>query len=247
MLDVDAEHLSATDRAGIGEALNLALARRLDLEVQSARALQARAQLGAEQQAVGCDTTACLAEVANAMGARYVAFTRVVRLGDNQLIRLDLFDSTTGSTLAFASQQGSLQAVFTGIDALVDTVLLDASALPLRKGAAVSANSGGGGVDVVGIVVGSAGVAVAGGVATAVGLLSWFAHAEAVQRVLEAEKDKGDASAAQADQVAAREAWQGQGRLFTIVGGAVAGVGVVALVGGLGFALTRPVVEEEAQ
>jgi len=97
------------------------------------------------------------------------------------------------------------------------------------------------------VVAGVGGAAVvAGGVVTGIGLLSWFAHADALQRVLAAEKDKGDASAAQADQEAARAAWEGQGRLLTVVGSAVAGAGVIALVGGLGFALTRPVVEEEA-
>lgn len=165
VLDVDAAHLPPVDRDGLGEALTLALTRRLDLDVQSMRALAARAQLGAEQQAAGCDTSSCLAEIANAMGARYVAYSRVVRLGDNQLMRLDIFDSDTGRTVALASQQGSLSTLFDGTDHLVDALLAEAAgALPLRTSSAGAASPGGA-VDVQGILfTGSGVVGVAAGV-----------------------------------------------------------------------------------
>jgi hypothetical protein len=157
VLDVDAAHLPPVDRDGLGEALTLALTRRLDLDVQSMRALAARAQLGAEQQAAGCDTSSCLAEIANAMGARYVAYTRVARLGDNQLMRLDIFDSNTGRTVALASQQGSLSMLFDGTDRLVETLLTEAAgALPARSAVAASSS---GAVDVPGIIVTASGVA----------------------------------------------------------------------------------------
>lgn len=164
VLDVDAGHLSPVDRDGLGEALTLALTQRLNLEVQSMRALAARAQLGAEQQAAGCDTSSCLAEIANAMGARYVAYSRVVRLGDNQLMRLDIFDSNTGRTVALASQQGSLSSLFDGTERLVDALLKQAAgALPVRTTSVAAASPGG--VDVQGILfVGSGVVGVAAGV-----------------------------------------------------------------------------------
>ncbi len=160
VLDVDAAHLPPVDRDGLGEALTLALTRRLDLDVQSMRALAARAQLGAEQQAAGCDTSSCLAEIANAMGARYVAYSRVVRLGDNQLMRLDVFDNNSGRTVALASQQGSLSTLFDGTDHLVDALLAEAAgALPLRTSSAAGATpSSGGAVDVPGIIVTGGGV-----------------------------------------------------------------------------------------
>ena len=83
-------------------------------------------------------------------------------------------------------------------------------------------------------------VVVAGAVVGAIGLLPWFAHEDAVARVLQAERDRDDATAAQADQVAAREAWNGHGRLLTIAGGIAVGVGVAAVVTGLTVALTAP-------
>ena len=99
----------------------------------------------------------------------------------------------------------------------------------------------------VGFVVAGVGGAavVAGGVLGTIGLLPWFAHADALERVLRAERDKADATSAQADQTAAREAWDGHGRLLTIVGGAAVGAGLIAVAGGLGYALTRPVPDEE--
>lgn len=165
VLDVDAAHLATVDRDGLGEALTLGLTQRLDLEVQSMRALAARAQLGAEQQAAGCDTSSCLAEIANAMGARYVAYSRVVRLGDNQLMRIDIFDSNTGRTVALASQQGSLSSLFAGTERLVDALVAGAAGdLPVRTSAAAAAASPGA-VDTQGILfTGSGVVGVAGGI-----------------------------------------------------------------------------------
>ncbi len=157
VLDVEAEHLPVQDRAGLGEAVTLAFARRVDVNVQSMKALAARAQLGAEQQAVGCDTSTCLAEIANAMGARYVAYTRVVRLGDIHLMRVDVFDNTTSQSIALASQQGSLSTLFAGTTRLVDA-LLAAGALPLLAQRvdvpATALTVAGAGVVGVGVVLG---------------------------------------------------------------------------------------------
>lgn len=54
----------------------------------------------AEKQAMGCDTTSCLAEIAGAMGASYVLFGRVGRLDDVLFVQLNLFDSSKGRTIA---------------------------------------------------------------------------------------------------------------------------------------------------
>jgi len=225
VLDVEADHLAAADRDGLGEAINLALARRLDLEVQSAKALQARAQLGAEQQAAGCDTSACLAEIANAMGARYVAFTRVVRLGAEQLLRIDIFDNDTGNTVAFASRQGDLPSLFVGVDPLVDTLLKSAPGLPVRAGV-------GRGVDVVGIVVGSVGV-----VAAVVGTVIAVTGGSAATALNDASATWQTApSAANANAVRAARIAAGDGATSSVlvVGGvALAAVGVTAAIVGI--------------
>ncbi len=96
------------------------------------------------------------------------------------------------------------------------------------------------------IIAGVGGGAVLIGAATSVvGLLPWFAHADALQRVLVAERDKGDASSAQADQQAARGSWESYGRPLTLVAAAVMGAGVAVAVGGLAVALLSPAPGEE--
>jgi hypothetical protein len=54
----------------------------------------------AEKQALGCDTSSCLSEIAGALGAGYVVFGRVGRLDDVYLLQLNLFDSAKGRAVA---------------------------------------------------------------------------------------------------------------------------------------------------
>ena len=78
VVDVVGEHLTADVREAFGEGLVLALARRIDLDVQSRRSVAERMNLAVQQQETGCDSSACMAEIADALGARFVAFPRIV-------------------------------------------------------------------------------------------------------------------------------------------------------------------------
>lgn len=54
--------------------------------------------LEAEKQAIGCESSAsCLAEVADAMGARFVVFGQLGKLGSVYLLSLHLFDSESAA------------------------------------------------------------------------------------------------------------------------------------------------------
>ncbi len=230
VLDVDAEHLPAVDRDGLGEALALALARRLDLDVQSMRSLSVRAQLGAEQQAVGCDDSSCLAEIANAMGARYVSFSRVVRLGDQQLLRVDIFDSVSGRTVAMSSKQGQLSSLFSSTNEVVDTLVREAAgALPLRT---VAPPPPGRGIDVGKVVVGSVGVVgVVGGVvllAVGVGQIDDFNTATAKWNRTPS-IDNAEELKLTRDHARNAPAFLGAGAGLAVVGLAVAGTAIVLL------------------
>ena len=55
--------------------------------------LRQMAALEAEKQSVGCSDSSCLAELAGAMGARYVIFGSVGKLGEKFILTLNLFDS----------------------------------------------------------------------------------------------------------------------------------------------------------
>lgn len=84
-----------------------------------------------------------------------------------------------------------------------------------------------------------AAVFLAGAATTVVGLLPWFAHADAAGRVNAAELARADATVAQQDQAQARADWQGYGQLATTVGGVVAGLGLAGVVAGV-VLLTAP-------
>lgn len=134
VLDVGGDHVPVGDRQGLTEAFSLALSRRLDLEVQSSRSLMDRINFAEQQQQAGCDSSACMAEIANAMGARFVVFSRVVQLGDEQVLRADVYDNVVGRSVALATvQAGSVGELLRRLPTLVDLLVQESHGeLPLR-------------------------------------------------------------------------------------------------------------------
>lgn len=134
VLDVGGDVIDERERSELGEALTLLLAERLDLEVQSSRTLKDRVALIAEQQNAGCDTSACLAELASAMGARFIVFGRVVVIGGDHVLRLEVFDDRSARTLALTTVQGDgVQALVKGLpDGVGALVAESAGELPAR-------------------------------------------------------------------------------------------------------------------
>ncbi|HEY4223095.1 MAG TPA: hypothetical protein VGO62_17175, partial [Myxococcota bacterium] len=53
------------------------------------------ASVQASKAEIGCDSSSCLAELAGAMGARFVLFGSVSKLGDTTTITVSMFDNTT--------------------------------------------------------------------------------------------------------------------------------------------------------
>lgn len=70
------------------------------LEVVSADDIRRLADLEAQRQALGCDQSSCLAEIAGALGARYVVFGRMGKLGEVLLVQLNLFDAEAARAIA---------------------------------------------------------------------------------------------------------------------------------------------------
>jgi hypothetical protein len=104
------------------------LARSTSLEVITSADLGALVDLEAERVATGCDTTSCLAEIAGAMGTRYVVFGTVGRLGDVTLVQMSLFDSEAarpiGRKEVRATDDGALlDAVPDAARVLVSTIV----------------------------------------------------------------------------------------------------------------------------
>lgn len=68
--------------------------------------LQNLLALEGEKQAAGCDDdVGCIAEIASAMGARFVIFGRVSKLGDIHVVNLNLLDALNAAPISRSSLQ----------------------------------------------------------------------------------------------------------------------------------------------
>jgi hypothetical protein len=123
VIDVSGDHVPLDKRQVLTEAIALAFLHRFELDVQTLRSLQDRVAFAEQQQLVGCDSSGCLAEIANAMGARFVVFSRLVNLGGQETLRVDLYDTQGAQTLAIASTRAaSFDALHAQLDELVDRI-----------------------------------------------------------------------------------------------------------------------------
>ena len=77
----------------IASLMLVELSKQHGLDVISASDVKRLAELEGEKQAMGCADSSCLAELAGAMGARYVVFGDVGTLGSLMILNLNLFDS----------------------------------------------------------------------------------------------------------------------------------------------------------
>lgn len=83
------------------------LSERTDIETITSADMQAMAQIDASKASMGCEESSCLAEIASALGARYVIYGRVGRLDDVILLQLSLFDASVGKPVARQETQGT--------------------------------------------------------------------------------------------------------------------------------------------
>ena len=110
---------TVVDAATAGSIANLILievARERRLDVISADDVKRLAELEGEKQALGCSSNDCLAELAGALGARYVIFGDVGPLGAEKTLNLRLFDSQTASAVNRTTTR------FTAVEELADVL-----------------------------------------------------------------------------------------------------------------------------
>lgn len=96
------------------------------LEVLSRSDLRAMASLEADKSAVGCeeDSQSCMAEIAQALGARLVVSGQVGKLDETIILQLSLFDSQVGKAVSREEARGvSLTKLADEIPAVVDRLL----------------------------------------------------------------------------------------------------------------------------
>jgi hypothetical protein len=220
------------------------------LDVLSGDDVRRLAELEAERQVAGCDEASCLAELAGALGARYVVFGQLGTLGELIVVNLSLFDSERAEAVGRATAEGrsverlpgligpALRKLLSGVVAEEDLAVLPAEAPP--ETAQSPAAGAGGGLPIVPIAVASAGgvVLIAGAAAAAFSFVPgmWIGDKEAEFAT------STDKATVANEARALRETWYDSGAvtglLYGGIGGAVVGLGLVgagiawAVVGG---------------
>jgi hypothetical protein len=90
--------ISASLLANLTNIVTVAVGEKESLNVLSAADVERVVAFEAEKQAMGCEEAeSCLAEVAGAMGARWIVFGDVGKVGSRYLVTLSLFDSDAGA------------------------------------------------------------------------------------------------------------------------------------------------------
>lgn len=196
------------------------LSERTDIETITSADMQAMAQIDASKAAMGCEETSCLAEIASALGARYVIYGRVGRLDDVILLQLSLFDASVGKPIARQETQGAqLKELSANLPRLMSDLLRPLGGPTLTDAAVVEAPAAPPPGEPLSMLVLAGGGLTAAGVVTAAALGAW---------ALSLDGDLGSAEASlEQKQFAFDYGWM-------IASGAIAGVVVAA--GGAGLA-----------
>lgn len=243
LMDLSTTTVEAPFARSIGGVLASSLSRYEQLDVLSNEDVRRAIALEGEKQSVGCESDAsCLAEVAQAMGAELALFGDVEKIEGRYVLNLNLLDVTAVKSQGRVSVQGRnfdelSAAASAGLrELLAPTSPARGWSLPVEDdaGPAPPASTlplwllGGGGV-----------AAVAGALATVVGVVPWALYADARGRALDAEGDaKGatvdgassalaDARRAHADAARAAAMWT-WGLPLAVTGGVVLAGGLVA-------------------
>ena len=91
----------------IASLMLVELSKNPGIDVISANDVKRMAELEGEKQRMGCADSSCLAELAGAMGARYVVFGDVGKLGTLIILNLNLFDSSKATAVNRTTVQAS--------------------------------------------------------------------------------------------------------------------------------------------
>lgn len=123
----------------IGGLITTTIDEKSELQVLSGQDIRRAMELSAEQAAVGCtDDTSCLVEVADALGATYVIFGDVGKLGSTLIVQLSVLNSQKGvvvsrQAIRADSEESLIDQVPAGTASLMNPVL-EAEGLALMEG-----------------------------------------------------------------------------------------------------------------
>lgn len=147
VLDLDAVDVDKAKVSILNGRIASLLSAKSQIEAVTSSDIQAMAKLEANKAAVGCDESSCLAEIANALGARYVVYGRVGKLDETILLQLNLFDASVGKPVSRQEAQGAkLQDLSNDMPQVLDGLLKPlglVSTAPVTQGALVEQKAAG--------------------------------------------------------------------------------------------------------
>ncbi len=103
VLEVQGSALDENTKRAIASAMTQEIGAAARFTVLSQADVNQLAALEGSKQEMGCSTSTCLAEIAGALGARYVIFGDAAKLGALIVVNLNLFDTQTATAVQRAS------------------------------------------------------------------------------------------------------------------------------------------------
>ncbi len=124
VLEPTGARFKASDRGAFANLIANALSRRPEFEVVTHAEVKKLLKLEAQRQAVGCDETDCLKNLAKTMSARLVVFTQADQLGKEMILTLTAYDSVEGKNVGRATARGNtLESLPSRLRVAVDALI----------------------------------------------------------------------------------------------------------------------------
>lgn len=128
MLSLEGAGVEVAAMTLLDGAVAAALARSPVMDVVSEVDLRRMIELEGQRELLGCNTDSCMAEIADALGARYVVHGRLGTLDRELLLQLSCFDAQASRTAATRQlRAANLDALSRAVPGMVAALLADVS------------------------------------------------------------------------------------------------------------------------
>jgi len=221
VLSLETAGVSADEATILDGMIANALTAHDEVQVVTADELRQMIELEGEKQALGCDDTSCLGEIAGAMGAQYVLFGKAGRLGELFVVQVNLYDQAAAKAVTRQEiKDKELERVAEGIAPAVDAIVAHITGVPLPTPVASPLPEESG---VSPLLLAGAGTAAVGGLTAGGGVVMLAVFVTQLGDAKSSRETKTTAAAAAPWMVVGA----GVGATLLLAGAALAGVGLV--------------------